>query len=205
MDTIQTILHFQKSIEKIEDEEKFYTYENATLDELKQSNDNVFVTTGLILNGKEYSPEEYTIDTSALIFQSMDSRIWYDKRNHTISDASGFYAFNCSCGEPGCAGYWNGIRVKVRKKTVEWRVTVEDGYGFLGQNFFSFDKNQYINETIGLQNKIRQVEKDLGRKVFIDESWNHGLISLDDSIIFNNKRIAREKERFNLIKHRQRK
>ena len=35
MDTIQTILHFQKSIEKIEDEEKFYTYENATLDELK--------------------------------------------------------------------------------------------------------------------------------------------------------------------------
>ena len=206
MDTIQTILHFQKAIEKIEDDEKFYTYEYASLDVLKNSNDNVFVTVGLVLNGKEYSPKNYTIDASALIFSSMDSRIWYDKRNNTLSDASGFYVFNCSCGEPGCAGYWNGIRVKARKKTVEWRVTVEDGYEFLGQNFFSFDKTQYINETIGLQNKIRQVEKELGRKVFIDESWNHGLISLDDTIKFFKERVIREqKERLKYIKHRQRK
>lgn len=56
---------------------------------------------------------------------------------------SSFELFSCSCGVAGCAGIGDGIYVKVRKNSVEWRAAKEDGYGFLGKSFFSFDRKQY--------------------------------------------------------------
>tara|TARA_R110000744_G_C19371770_1_gene563140 strand:+ start:16608 stop:17105 length:498 start_codon:yes stop_codon:yes gene_type:complete len=63
---------------------------------------------------------------------------WYPQQNRSC-----FYLFSCSCGDAGCAGIWNGIRVKVRKNTVEWRVKKKDGYEFLDKTFYSFDHKQY--------------------------------------------------------------
>lgn len=57
---------------------------------------------------------------------------------------SAFYPFSCNCGVAGCASIWDGIYVKSRKHSVEWRASKADGYKFLPKRFFSFDKAQYL-------------------------------------------------------------
>lgn len=59
------------------------------------------------------------------------------------SNWSVFRPFTCSCGDSGCAGIWDGIYVRPRKHSVEWRAKREDGYGFLGKTFFSFERKAY--------------------------------------------------------------
>lgn len=54
-----------------------------------------------------------------------------------------FQPFTCSCGNAGCAGIWDGIYVKERGHSVEWRAKLENGYGFLLKSFFNFEKQQY--------------------------------------------------------------
>lgn len=36
------------------------------------------------------------------------------------------YVFTCSCGEAGCAGWFEGIKIKYKKNTVVWKVLDED-------------------------------------------------------------------------------
>lgn len=55
------------------------------------------------------------------------------------------FIFTCSCGCPGCAGWHFGVKVKVRKHTVEWR-TKHPGNDLRSsslRSFYSFDKQQY--------------------------------------------------------------
>lgn len=64
---------------------------------------------------------------------------------------SDFYPFGCSCGSPGCNGIYNGIFVKNRKKTIEWRITPDDHKSYsniLPLNFYSFNKHQYRYEVL---------------------------------------------------------
>ena len=56
---------------------------------------------------------------------------------------SAFVPFSCSCGVPSCNDIWDGIYVKKRKRSVEWRANKEDGYTFLPKQFYSFDRKQY--------------------------------------------------------------
>lgn len=53
-----------------------------------------------------------------------------------------FYPFTCSCGVAGCASIWDGIHVKWRKNSVEWRIKDNrDGYEkILDKMFYSFDR-----------------------------------------------------------------
>lgn len=80
------------------------------------------------------------VDIYSLALYSMDHK------SKTYGNAwwSNFKPFSCSCGVAGCAGISDGIYVKERKHSIEWRAKKEDGYDFLGKSFFSFDKSQYI-------------------------------------------------------------
>ena len=63
---------------------------------------------------------------------------------------SDFYPFTCSCGVAGCASVWDGVHVKWRKNSVEWRIKdKQDGYeDLLDKMFYSFDRKQYEKEVL---------------------------------------------------------
>lgn len=107
-----------------------------------------------------------------MIFNSMDSTTWYDEGKDK-TDRSSFYLFTCSCGEAGCAGIFNGILVKVRKNTVEWRINDEKTIEILGKKFFSFPRKEYEEATVGIAKRLLESEKKVGRKLII-ECDNHG-------------------------------
>lgn len=74
-----------------------------------------------------------------------------------------FYPFTCSCGVAGCASIWDGIHVKWRKKSVEWRIKDKrDGYEkILDKMFYSFDRKQYEQEVLtAYQTLCKLVEKN---------------------------------------------
>ncbi len=67
-----------------------------------------------------------------------------------------FYPFTCSCGIAGCAGIWDGIHLKLRKHTVEWRVGKNMGYDFLGKRYFQFDRTEYFKILDKIKQEINQ-------------------------------------------------
>lgn len=74
-----------------------------------------------------------------------------------------FYPFTCSCGVAGCASIWDGIHVKWRKNSVEWRIKDKrDGYEkILDKMFYSFDRKQYEQEVLtAYQTLCKLVEKN---------------------------------------------
>lgn len=74
-----------------------------------------------------------------------------------------FYPFTCSCGVSGCSSIWDGIRVKWRKNSVEWRIKDKyDGYEkILDKMFYSFDRKQYEQEVLtAYQTLCKLVEKN---------------------------------------------
>lgn len=92
-----------------------------------------------------------------------------------LNKYSFFYPFSCSCGEPSCAGIWNGIRSKERKYTIEWRLNKKDGYGFLEKTFYSFSRDVY--ETMVKDVLKHLVEKLLSKNVVyvLDDSFQDTL------------------------------
>lgn len=105
------------------------------------------------INGQKIKKE---VDLFSLFFNDLDYR--YDDRSQ--DNSSRFYPFNCSCGIPGCAGIWNGILPKFRKKSVEWRISdSRDGYGFLDKRFYSFSREQYEQELKSAWKIINNLEK----------------------------------------------
>jgi hypothetical protein len=64
-----------------------------------------------------------------------------------------FYPITCSCGVPGCAGIWNGINLKYKRHSVEWRIGPNDGYkGIFEKNYFQFNRHAYDLEIANLWN-----------------------------------------------------
>lgn len=80
---------------------------------------------------------------------------------------SAFEPFTCSCGVGGCAGIWDGIYVKVRKHSVEWRCSKRDGYGFMPKTFFSFDRKQYEKAFLRFWGWLR-MSSDFDYKLYVD-------------------------------------
>lgn len=99
----------------------------------------------LELNGKPVN--FYTCPHSVAFRWNQSTRAWYrecrEKWGIKDCDWSVFHPFTCDCGVAGCAGIWDGIYVKIRKHTVEWRLKPDSGYDFLNQRFYSFDRVQY--------------------------------------------------------------
>ena len=92
---------------------------------------NCFISTYALLNTKN------TIDC---YWSDYWKELFYPQRERSM-----FEPFTCSCGVSGCAGIWDGVHMKVRKHSVEWRVGKDMGYRFLPKRFFSFNKQQYFN------------------------------------------------------------
>lgn len=91
-----------------------------------------------------------------------DSYNPYDKKRFTSCKGklmmvySEFYPFTCSCGVAGCASIWDGIYVKERKHTIEWRIPQNSGYKFLDKRFYSFDKVEYNSEIERLKQTLKE-------------------------------------------------
>lgn len=107
--------------------------------------DNNYLDTTLLINN---TPVNCYTDPFSFLFYWKEStnRQYNIHYNIVAKDDSEFYPFTCSCGIAGCASIWNGILVKWRKNTVEWRLAdkVKDGYNFLDKSFYSFDRKEYV-------------------------------------------------------------
>lgn len=60
-----------------------------------------------------------------------------------------FYIGNCECGEPGCAGIWEGVQVTHTPRTVRWSIPVpyqlKEGEGDShGSVIYEFERDAYI-------------------------------------------------------------
>lgn len=148
-----------------------------------QDNDILLLNAKIVINGQVIPFE--VVDIQIILNKGMNSNVDY-WNNHKLNPIkySGFYPFTCSCGEPGCAGIWNGILVKVRKNTVEWRCSNDDGYNFLPKKFYSFKREKYENWIEGIRNFIVELEKKFNRTIYIDMCCDT-LYSLDGHHAYN--------------------
>lgn len=98
------------------------------------------------------------VDPYALVLRSLDHSVVWDGK--VIEGYSGFEPFTCSCGDGGCAGIWDGIYIKERGHSIEWRAKANDGYGFLQKSFFNFEKSQYKKAFDQLLSDIRSLSEN---------------------------------------------
>lgn len=97
-------------------------------------------------------PPKVTVDT----YNPTDRKTFTSCKGKLITKYSEFYPFSCSCGIAGCASIWDGIYVKDRKHTVEWRIPKDSGYNFLDKRFYSFRKDEYLSEIKRLKETLKQ-------------------------------------------------
>ncbi|WAX21618.1 hypothetical protein [Stenotrophomonas phage RAS14] len=79
------------------------------------------------------------------------------------------YFFTCSCGNSGCAGIHEGIHVKQRTRTIEWRDL--DTPINMKKRYYSFDKNEYKSAQalcMGLMYEIIHENEAIRKEVLID-------------------------------------
>ena len=94
-----------------------------------------------------------------------------------------FYPFTCSCGVPGCDSIWNGIDIKIRKHTIEWRANKEDGYGFLEKEFYKFKRDSYEGQVRKVLLKLLEmVNKNNGKIYSFDYDFQNTL--KEDLLLF---------------------
>lgn len=132
---------------------------------IKLQNNDGYLETCLEINNSVVN--HFTNPFSFLFYWKESTDL--NKNNHcgfTTQYYSDFEPFTCSCGISGCAGIWNGILVKWRKNTVEWRLPkrIKHGYNFLDKSFYSFDREEY-----------EQVAKDV-----MSFSWDHLDVRVND-------------------------
>ena len=93
----------------------------------------------LFINGNKV--EWSYIDPYAIAHYWLNHRPKYDPS----AQWSVFEPFSCTCGASGCAGIWDGIYVKARRHSVEWRMRKNTGYeSFMPKRFLSFSREQYL-------------------------------------------------------------
>lgn len=111
------------------------------------------VNKSAVSNSANWSGESYKDTGTGYI---AITKAWYYNLTY-------FYPFTCSCGVAGCASIWDGVNVKWRKKSVEWRIKDKrDGYeNILDKMFYSFDRKQYEQEVLtAYQTLCKLVEKN---------------------------------------------
>lgn len=100
---------------------------------------------------------------------------WFDHKSKHIENYkySCFELFTCSCGVAGCAGICDGIYIKNRKHSIEWRLSERDGYKFMPKKFYSFDKKEYTKAYEDFMNWLRE-EKSINKKLCVDLGYYEG-------------------------------
>lgn len=119
-----------------------------------------YVRFNLIINGEEikhYTSYENLLRVNKSIdcYKDWDGQMFWHNREYSL-----FQPFTCSCGDSGCAGIWDGIHMKVRGHTVEWRIKKDAGYDFLPKLFFSFDKSEYFGMLDRLKLLLAEFSKE---------------------------------------------
>lgn len=61
-----------------------------------------------------------------------------------------FYPFTCSCGAWGCNGIVDGVHMKVRRNTIEWKAYRKSGYHFLEKEHFVFRRDLYEYQLLSI-------------------------------------------------------
>ena len=116
------------------------------------------------------------VDVYALALRNLNHKAWFNGRYH--SEWSIFEPFTCSCGVGGCAGIWDGIYVKERGHSVEWRANPKDGYGFILKSFFSFEKAQYKWAFNNLLSEIEHLSNDFDFTLVVESGYcEEGLVT----------------------------
>lgn len=87
-----------------------------------------------------------------------DSEVSYPDNERKYSD---FYPFTCSCGVAGCNGIFDGVHLKVRGRSVEWRVKKNMGYNFLDKTFYQFDKQDYFDMIEKIKGELCAIKNTL--------------------------------------------
>jgi len=111
------------------------------------------------------------VDPYTFFFKSLDDTPYWETKP---SPYSAFEPFTCSCGSGGCAGIWDGIHVKVRGHSIEWRAKKEYGYKFLEKNYYNFSKTQYIEALTNLYKTIQKLSLELGDNFIVDPGHHEG-------------------------------
>lgn len=109
----------------------------------------------------KYTDTSYNIDHEDIVLVLNGEKV------EGVFDSMGFVAtpfrpknytdevLTCGCGHAGCAGIWDGTKIKRRRHTVEWR-DIDSG---LPKRFYSFDKTQYdaaVAKTLALLRGIAE-------------------------------------------------
>jgi len=132
-----------------------------------------FLDVSVLLNGTKVDWDY--VDVYTLALQNLDHKPKYSHWSgakldgKVIPDAkwSVFEPFTCSCGVGGCVGIWDGIYIKERGYSVEWRAKVKDGYGFLPKTFFNFEKSQYKHAFSDMLAQIVGLSSDYPNTILV--------------------------------------
>lgn len=149
-----------------------------SLDEAKAYPGQLYLTGELTVNNIK---NDFYIDLVSIIASAIDSYVPTNRKwtknhgKHAAHPWHVFTPFSCGCGVAGCAGIHDGIAVRPRKHTIEWRLPKDMGYEFLGKNFFSFDRAHYMDVLGNLRTRIAQMEQYTGKTIFIDTSIHNPL------------------------------
>ena len=112
------------------------------------------------------------VDVYSLALNNLDHRPFWDGRYQ--EGWSVFEPFSCSCGVAACAGIWDGIYVKERGHSVEWRANPKDGHDFLPKSFFNFEKKQYKWAFNYLLSEIEHLSNDFDFTLVVDPGYREG-------------------------------
>ena len=119
----------------------------------------------LIINDNRISVYTDPIELINCTAQSMcyTKRYWYPNNEieqevvtpDNTKECSSFYPFTCSCGVAGCNGIFDGVHLKVRGRSVEWRVKKGMGYKFLDKTFYQFGRQDYFDMIERLRGELK--------------------------------------------------
>lgn len=122
-----------------------------------------YIQFDVIINGNKI---KHHSDYVAFLLNSRKCKVdcYGDKVEYSL-----FEPFTCSCGIAGCAGIWDGIYSKHRKRTVEWLIPKGEGYvDFMNKTFYSFSRLQYEGEIA----KVWKWFKDNSDKLVMINSYD---------------------------------
>lgn len=113
----------------------------------------VEVKTELSINDKKTG---HFVDWLDLLFNFITDDLATKEYEGNEKSCSNFFPMGCSCGHPGCAGIWDGVYVKYRKHTVEWKFKPGAGYSAF-KGTYKFSRGDYEEMICKLMLLFRQL------------------------------------------------
>lgn len=87
------------------------------------------------------------------------------------------FPFTCSCGVAGCAGWFEGYKVKLRKNTVEWKaIDADEAIGRGAKRFYSFDRGQYEDVARRTVDLIHEMVKEREDNQYPEMDYDYDLV-----------------------------